>query len=152
MITSLALKEQNSTDMCIFMLKSVIKHYTQQSTPVYSCFLFDLFFSKAFKRGKPWELFNKLIVRKVPSLIVKMFIIWYCKQEMYIKWGQSTSSFFTVLNGVRHGGMLTPRLFAVCVDDLSKHIHDARLGCFIEHQCINHVMYADDTCHLAPSA
>ena len=31
-------KKQHSTDMCIFTLKSVIKYYTQQSTPVYSCF------------------------------------------------------------------------------------------------------------------
>ena len=71
---------------------------------------------------------------------------------MCIKWGQSTSSFFTVSNGVRQGGILSPRLFAVYVDDLSKHLHDARSGCFIGHQCINHVMYADDICLLAPSA
>ena len=71
---------------------------------------------------------------------------------MCIKWGLSTSSFFTVSNGVRQGGILSPRLSAVCVDDLSKHLHDARSGCFIGHQCINHVMYADDICLLAPSA
>ena len=56
-------KEQHSTDMCIFTLKSVIKYYTQQSTPVYSCFL-DAY--KAFDRVNHWTLFNKLIVRKVP--------------------------------------------------------------------------------------
>ena len=71
---------------------------------------------------------------------------------MCIKWGQSTSGIFTVSNGVRQGGILSPRLFAVYVDDLSKHLHDARSGCFIGHQCINHVMYADDICLLAPSA
>ena len=86
--------------MCIFTLKSVIKYYTQQSTPVYSCFLDG---SKAFDRVNHWKLFNKLIVRKVPLLIVRMFIFWYSKQEMCIKWGRSTSSFFTVSNGVRQG-------------------------------------------------
>ena len=45
--------------------------------------------------------------------------------------------------------MLSPYLFAVYVDDLSKHLHDARSGCFIGQQCINHVMYADDICLLA---
>ena len=70
---------------------------------------------------------------------------------MCIKWGQSTSSFFTVSNGVRQGGILSPHLFAD-VDDLSNHLHDARSGCFIAHQCINHVIYADDICLLAPSA
>ena len=71
---------------------------------------------------------------------------------MCIKWGQSTSHFFTVSNGVRQGGILSPRLFVVYVDDLSKQLSDARLGCFIRHQCINHVMYAEDICLLAPSA
>ena len=47
---------------------------------------------------------------------------------------------------------MSPCLFAVYVDDLSKHLHDARLGRSIGHQCINHVMYADDICLLAPSA
>ena len=55
---------------------------------------------------------------------------------MCIKWGQSTSCFFTVSNGVRQGGILSPRLFAVYVDDLSKQLSDARSGCFIGHQCI----------------
>ena len=64
----------------------------------------------------------------------------------------STSSFFTVSNGVRQGGILCQRLFAVYVDDLSKHLHDARWGCFIGHHCINHILYADDICLLAPSA
>ena len=79
-------------------------------------------------------------------------MFWYSKQEMCIKCGQSTSSFFTVSNSVRQGGILSPRLFAVYVDDLSKNLHDARSGCFIGHQCINHVTYADDICLLAPSA
>ena len=64
-------KKQHSTDMCIFTLKSVIKYYTQQSTPVYFCFL-DA--SKAFDRVNHWKLFNKHIVRKDPLLIVRMFI------------------------------------------------------------------------------
>ena len=60
--------------------------------------------------------------------------------------------FFHCLNGVRQGGILFPRLFAVYVDDLLKQLRDARSGCFIWHQYINHVMYADDICLRAPSA
>ena len=71
---------------------------------------------------------------------------------MCIKWGQPTSDYFTISNGVKQGGILPPRLFAVYVDDLSKQLSDARSGCFIEHQCINIVMYAHDICLLAPSA
>ena len=54
---------------------------------------------------------------------------------MCIKWGQAMSEYFTISNGVRQGGILSPRLFAVYVDDLFKQLNDARSGCFIEHQC-----------------
>ena len=80
-----------------------------------------------------------------------MLIFWYSNQETCIKWGQSTSCLFTVSNGVRQGGILSPRLFAVYVDDLSKQLSDTRSGCFIGHQCINHVIYAEDICLLAPN-
>ena len=62
---------------------------------------------------------------------------------MCIKWGQTKLDFFTISNGVKQGGILSPRLFATYADDLSKQLIDARSGCFIEHQCINHI-YADD--------
>ena len=65
---------------------------------------------------------------------------------MCIKWDQATSDSFTIYNGVRQGGILSLRLFAVYVDDLSKQLIDARSGCCIEHQCFNHVLYADDIC------
>ena len=85
-------------------------------------------------------------------MMVRMLIFWHSKQEMCIKWGQATSGYFTISNGVRQGGISLPRLFAVYVDDLSKQLIGARSGCFIEHQCINHVMYADDIYLLALSA
>ena len=78
-------------------------------------------------------------------MIVRMLIFWYSKQEIHV-------GVFTISNGVRQGGILSHRLFPVYVDDLSKQLIDARSGCFIEHQCINHVMYADDICLLSPSA
>ena len=135
--------------MCICTLKCVIKYYTRQSTPVFLCII-DA--SKAFVRVNHWKLFRNLIIQKVPLMIVRMLFFWYNNQEMCIKWGQATSDYFMVSNGVRQGGILSPRLFAVYVDDLSKQLIDARSGCFIEHQCINHVMYADDIYRLAPSA
>ena len=96
--------------MCIFTLKSVIKYYTRQNTPVFSCFL-DA--SKAFDYVNHWKLFRKLIIRKVPLMIVRMSIFWHSKQEMCIKWAQATSGNFTISNGVRQGGILSRRLFAV---------------------------------------
>ena len=71
---------------------------------------------------------------------------------MCIKWGKISSAYFNVSNGVRQGGVLSPKLFAIYVDNLSQDIAMCTSGCYIDDQCINHVMYADDICLLAPSA
>ena len=71
---------------------------------------------------------------------------------MCVKWGRAISAYFTVSNGVRQGGILSPKLFSIYVDDLSNKLIDSEIGCHIDNQCMNHVMYADDICIMAPSA
>ena len=140
-------KKQHSTDMCIFTVKSVIIYYTKQTNSVYTCFL-DA--AKAFDRVSHWTLFSKLINRNIPLVIVRIIAFWYQIQPM--SWGKLCSAYFNVSNGVRQGGVLSPNLFAIYVDDLSQDLAMCKSGCYIDDQCINPVMYADDICLLAPSA
>ena len=44
------------------------------------------------------------------------------------------------------------KLFAIYIDDLSNELALCKSGCYINEQCMNHVIYADDLCLLAPSA
>ena len=60
-------KGKHSTDMCIFTVKSIVKYYTRQNSPVYTCFLDE---SKAFDLINHWTLFRKFIGCQVPLLIV----------------------------------------------------------------------------------
>ena len=73
-------------------------------------------------------------------------MFWYTKQEQCIRWGAEMSAYFTISNGVRQGGILSPSLFAVHMDDLSSLLNTSRIGCHIDGVCINHVFYADDLC------
>ena len=108
-------KKQHATDMCIYTVKSVIKYYTRQSSPVYTCFL-DA--SKAFDRISHWTLFKKLIACNTPVLIVRILMFWYQRQSICVKWGKRTSEYFSIINGVRQGGVLSPQLFAIYMNDL----------------------------------
>lgn len=53
-------------------------------------------------------------------------------------------------NGVRQGAILSPALFNVDMDDLSKQLGECRTGCMIGHTLMNHFMYADDLTVLCP--
>ena len=103
-------KSKYTTDMCIFTVKSIIKYYTEQNTPVYTCFL-DL--SKAFDRINHWTLFHKLINCDIPLIIVRLLIFWYQTQMVCIKWGKYTSDYFGISNSARQGRILSHKLFAV---------------------------------------
>lgn len=142
-------KRKHSTDLCIYALKNIVQYYRHHNSPIFTCFL-DA--SRAFDRVNFWCLFDKLIVRGVPLLIVRLLCHWYSTQTFCIKWSTATSLCFNTTNGVRQGGILSPRLFAVYIDDLSIKLSKLNIGCFIDNICMNHLFYADDMCLLAPSA
>ena len=48
-------------------------------------------------------------------------------------------SSFSVSNRVQQGGVLSPFLFAVYIDDLSRLLNNIRAGCYVGHSCINHI-------------
>ena len=61
------------------------------------------------------------------------------------------SNLFTVRNGVKQGGILSPHLFNVYMDDLSVILNKLQIGCIYAGTIINHLMYADDLCMFSPS-
>ena len=141
-------KAKHSTDMTIYALKEAVLKYRSLNSNVYSCFL-DA--SKAFDRVNHYVLFDKLVKRGVPLYIVRILVFWYNVQKMYIRWNNTMSDSFSVTNGVRQGGILSPCLFCVYMDDLSKKLNNVNAGCFMGTELINNLMYADDLVILAPS-
>ena len=91
-------------------------YYNYFSSPVFTCFLDD---SKAFDRVNHWTLFKKLLLKGVPAVLVRILCFWYCSQQLCIQWGKNKSLFFTITNVVRQGGILSPELFPMFMDNLS---------------------------------
>ena len=71
------------------------------------------------------------------------------KTNYVCKMGNCMSDYFSVFNGVRQGGIISPKLYYMY--DLSDYIVKSQIGCHIDNVCVNHVnYYADDICLMAP--
>ena len=106
----------------------VSSHFVRQGTPV---ILTLLNCSKAFDMCKFSTLFQKLIDRKLPSIVIRMLICVYEEQRGFTVWNGVKSTYFHISNGTRQGSVLSPTLFSVYIDDLLKELRRAGNGCHI---------------------
>ena len=132
-------KRGTGTDMCIFLLKQIISSYLHQGSPIFSVFL-DA--SKLFDRVSHELLFKKLLLRGVPPCFIRLLRYWYCQQQMRVRWESQLSQSFGVSNGVRQGEILSPYLFAVYIDQLSKDLNCVPAGCYIGNTLRMQMIYA----------
>ena len=140
-------KEKHSTDMAVYAFKEIVDHYLRNRSPVFVCFL-DA--RKAFDRVNHWTLFNKLLRREVNADIVQLLVKWYETQKFHVLWGNTLSEGFSVTNGVRQGGILSPYLFNIYTDELSEKLDLSGVGCRYLGS-VNHLCYADDMVLLSPT-
>ena len=70
-------------------------------------------------------------MRGLPAPILRFLMSWYRLQEMKIQWSSNCQSNpFNVSNGVRHGSVLSPVLFAVYLDGLLEELSLSGVGCY----------------------
>ena len=70
---------------------------------------------------------------------------------MCVRWGSTFSDSFPIANGVRQGGVLSPILFTLYMDDLLMDLKSQGVGCFWDSFFAGALCYADDLVLLAPS-
>ena len=105
-------------------------------SPVFGCFLDT---SKANDRVDHCLLFEKLLSRNLPPpppAIVRTVLLWYSEQEVSVLWNNTSSDKFTISNGVRQGGILSPILFTIYLDDLLLKLERAGVGCYWRHHFV----------------
>ena len=85
-------------------------------------------------------------------LFIRLLLYWYREQTYCVQWGSVYSNYFKTSNGVKQGGILSPKLFNVFMDDLTIELKKAKVGCSTPYDILNHLMYADDLNLLCPSA
>ena len=71
---------------------------------------------------------------------------------MHIQWGNTITSLFLVSNRVKQGGIISPILFNVYMDQLNKKLNVSNIGGNIAGKLINYLCYASDICLISLSS
>ena len=75
----------------------------------------------------------------------------YTQNLVRVSWGGALSDYFSAVNGVKQGAVLSPVLFCIYVDDLLILLSKAGVGCFMGPNFAGALAYADDIVLIAPT-
>ena len=89
--------------------------------------------SKAFDRVNHTGLFKKLLKKNLSPVIVHLLLAWYSEQMLGACWNTVHSDVFLTSNGVHQGGVLSPILFTIYIDDLLVELEKVGVGCLWGH-------------------
>lgn len=107
--------------------------------------------TKAFDTVMHSVLFKKLLEAKVPPIVVRLLIISYLNQTADVRWGDKYSKEFSLKNGVKQGGVISPILFCFYMNDLFRKLKQSKSGCYIGQYFAGVYGYADDLLLICPS-
>lgn len=96
-------------------------------------------------------LWKKLENIKLPTEINNILKFWYGNQINNVRWAGALSLPYRLECGVRQGGLSSPTLFNLYMNELIGELSRTRIGCFIDGVCVNNISYADDMVLLSAS-
>ncbi len=132
----------------LFTVNSVVNHYIKNGCTVTVSAL-DI--SKAFDRISYYALFSKLMQRNFPKQLISVLHSWYTKCFVRVKWKDKLSEVFRTHAGVRQGGVLSPLLFSLYIEDIVVELKRQKKGCMVNKIYLGCVLYADDILLLSQS-
>ena len=141
-------KKNHSTSQCTFVVNEVLQYYYNNGSNVYLTLL-DA--SKAFDRVEYIKLFRLLVNKGICPIIARFLVALYTNQTVRVKWGNCLSESYPVTNGVKQGGVLSPLLFTVYIDELLIRLGKSSYGCYVGTQFCGAFGYADDVVLMAPT-
>ena len=87
----------------------------------------------------------------MPHCFIDVIIDWYSKLESVVKWNSVFSKPYSVSCGVCQGGILSPFLFNLYINDLLKDFLAENYGCRVGSVFFGCFIYADDIIILSPT-
>jgi len=108
--------------------------------------------SKAFDKVERTRLWNKLFEIGMKIAIIFAIIAYYEALEMVVVNGNDISGKFKTSNGVRQGGILSPKLYNIYSGNLIKCIRNLKIGILLVTMIIGIIIYADELTLVADNA
>ena len=139
-------KAKSGCNKALYTVRKTIEYFIDRDTTVNLCAL-DM--AKAFDKMNKHALFIKLMNNHCPLTLINILDCWYAKSYACVRWGDAMSSLVQMNSGTRQGGVCSPALFAVFINDLLIKLQKSSLGCHIRNICFNACMFADDLLLLA---
>lgn len=130
----------------VYAVRKITDYFVSGESTVNLCFL-DI--SKGFDKVNKYELLLKLMNRRIPVCFIELLNYWLSMSISTVKWNGFFSQPYSLEAGVRQGGVLSPLLFAVYVNDMLCKLR--KMGCSYKWLHFGAIMYADDLVLLAPS-
>jgi len=78
-----------------------------------------------------FALYIKLMNRSIPVQALSVLEHWFSLCLSCVKWVSVVSYFYVLKTSVRQGGVISPFLFSIFIDDLVKLVDKANIGCKI---------------------
>jgi len=119
-------KKGLSTSMCTGLLKIVAGECICGRSKVHCCLIDG---SNAFDTVDHISYLKNLVKKNMPTSIIRLLINWYSTLQLTVRWNRAVSRPFGTLNSVRQGGVLSPLLFSLYLDDLLADLSSAGIGC-----------------------
>ena len=130
-----------STTQCSWLVNEVTNHFLRRGASVTACLL-DA--SMAVDKCRFDLLFQKLVDKGLPAIVVIVLIFMYEEQTGNVKLAGERSNGFQISNGTRQGSVLSPALWSVYLDDLIKQLRSLKLGVHVGGVWLGAIAYADD--------
>lgn len=141
-------KSESSCSHAISVLKILIKLCKLRNKTCYVCAL-DA--SKAFDKVERYRLWNKLFEIKLNPAIIFVIIAYYNALELLVQNGNETSERFGTVNGVRQGGIYSPKLYNIYSNIMITKVKESKMGVKCGKSNFGIIMYADDLTLIADS-
>ena len=122
-------------------MRTVIDHFVKTAATVT---ISALDISNAFDRVDHFALLRLLLERHLPRNFICIFLDWFSKCSVCVRWEGMFSYFFQIKAGVRQGGLLSAILFAIYMDVLISRLRKCGVGCRLLDTLYGCLVYADD--------